>query len=261
MGNACVIGPFAVPLPPPNARHGRKAFDGGSLVSQQRAMVRAAFSGRCSVCGVPRTAVRPRGAKWSRALYLYSCEGHVRRVRPYLFPPHGPEHAVDVHIVRVRRYRGRPLDAHENLPFACKPIVDEITAQLWPKGPNGKPTSNPDDAAPWLRWSYGERPHRKARPPRKLPPGWVPGPPDPPNQGTELCEIVIAPREDCGCSCCDPLDALIRRWEGDRERTQDRAWADTAGIVLANLRQVRAWADRCGCGRSRLPIRWARGEL
>lgn len=250
MTKAVCIGPFPVLLPPPNARHGRKVFDGGSLVSQQRAMVRAAMSGRCSVCGTPRRAVRLPPRKWSAAVYTYGCLGHAGRPVPYQLPPHGPEHSVDVHIVRVPKHRGRALDVHENLPFACKPIVDEVTLQLWPKGPGGKPVSKPDDSAPWLRFSYGHRPHRKFRQCLRSD-----GPiPDPPNKGTELCEIRIAPREDCQCYCGE-LRQAARQWRDDRRRS---------GILLRSeellLRTLERLGDEpCGCGRSMLPVRWERG--
>jgi hypothetical protein len=158
---------------------------------------------------------------------------------------------VDVHIVRVPKHGGRGLDPHDSLPGTAKPIVDEATAQLWPKGPDGKPVSKPDDSAEWLRFSYAHRPHRKAR---KRPRSGDPRP-DPPNKGTELVEIWIAEREDCQCFCGE-LRQRAREWAFGRRRVE---------LTPAEHRLMAA-IDRlgdepCGCGRSMLPIRWARRTL
>jgi hypothetical protein len=166
---------------------------------------------------------------------------------------------VDVHIVRVPRHRGSALDAYENGPFATKPIVDEAAEQLWPKGPNGKPKSKPNDSARWLRWSYGERLHRKAKNPRRMTQrgDWMPGPPDPPNRVTELCEIWIAEREDCQCFCGE-LRQAMRQWAQRPGRPQHPQSPEEIRLLEAFRRLD---GELCGCGRSMLPIRWARGEL
>jgi hypothetical protein len=133
------------------------------------------------------------------------------RYRPHQLPPHGPQNPVDVLFIRIPR-AGAPLKGldWDGAVAGVKALQDEVTEQLWPRDPiTRKLIGKPDDSAPWLRWSVRQRPHRKTKPPRKLPPGWVPGPPDPPNQGTELVEIVVAPREDC---CCG-RSMLPIRWE------------------------------------------------
>ena len=50
--------------------------------------------------------------------------------------------AVRVHLVQLRR---RLLDAHDNLAFAAKPLVDAIAASL-----------GVDDADPRIRWEYAQ---------------------------------------------------------------------------------------------------------
>jgi hypothetical protein len=190
---------------------------------------------------------------------LYRCR--VQKLVPVQLPPHGPGHSVDVLFIRIPRKgaavklaTGGSLD-WDGAVAGVKALQDEVTEQLWPRHPGTKKfIGEPDDSAPWLRWSVRQRPHRKAKPPRKLPPGWVPGPPDPPNKGTELVEIWIAPREDCGCNCAELRDAVRSWWpRGGIEG----ATAQEKRIVraLSNLRKP------CGCGRSTLPDRWLRGEL
>jgi hypothetical protein len=195
MADVIRIGPFACPVVARGNEHlrGRTAahWSGRSkLVSEQRAMVHAAWVGVCLSCGRPWTACRYRD-RWLDAPAC-SCRTRGPR-RSHQLPPHGPQHPVDVHLVRIPRHRGRELDAHDGLPYALKAAVDQVTAELWPKGPDRKPSGTPDDSVPWLRWSYGQRPHCKAR--KRPRPGDPP--PDPPNKGTELVEIWLAQRDDC----------------------------------------------------------------
>jgi len=204
MGDVCIIGPFSCPVVARGNEHLRGRATGhwsgrAKLVSEQQAKLRAAWKGCCASCGASWTAHR-LGDRWIEAA---SCKCRLPR-KPLYLPRHGPEHPVDVLLIRIPRHRGSELDAHDGLPFAFKAVVDAVTAELWPKLPNGKPVSKPDDSAPWLRWCYGQRPHRK----RSGDP-----PPDPPNQGTELCEIWIAAREDVMA----PAPAVLVRWrEGER---------------------------------------------
>jgi hypothetical protein len=113
---------------------------------------------------------------------------------------------VDALLVRIPRHRGRTLDEHDGLPYALKAVADEVTKRLWPRDGKGKLVGTPDDSAPWLRWLYAQRPHRKAR---KRPRPGDPRP-DPPNKGTELCEIVIASRHRC--PYCEDVPHLVRAW-------------------------------------------------
>jgi hypothetical protein len=201
------IGPFACPIVARGNEHlrGRTAahWSGrAKLVAEQQALVNAAWGGVCAGCGRPWTAQQYRG-QWLHAPAC-DCRWHGPR-RSHQLPPHGPEHPVDVLCVRIPRERGSKLDPHDGLPYAFKAIVDKATWLFWPKGPDGKPVSKPDDSAPWLRWSYGQRLHRKPR--KRLRPGDPP--PDPPNKGTELCEIWIAPREDV----LAPAPAVLVRWQ------------------------------------------------
>lgn len=189
------IGPFPCPVPGrgnhrvgPNQRVNHWSGE-ARVAKEQRRIVAAAFAGSCSQCGASQRPVRLGKGRWLNAP---TC-GHRAPVAPIQLPPHGPEHDVDTMVVRVPRHRGSFLDAHDGLPQALKAIVDEVTEQLWPKGPDRKPIGQVDDSATWLRWSYGQRPPRKAR--KRPRPGDPP--PDPPNKGTELVEIWIAPREDC----------------------------------------------------------------
>jgi hypothetical protein len=218
MADAIRIGPFPFACPWPNRGQGRVGpSDSGKahwakpakLAKEQRAIVKAAFAGICRQCGAVPTAAKGRGAGWIR---VPSCSCPSVRYRPHQLPPHGPEHPADVLLVRIPR-AGAPLKGldWDGAVAGAKALIDEVTEQLWPRDPvTKKLLGKPDDSARWLRWSVRQRPPRKAKlPPRKLPPGWVPGPPDPSNHGTELVEIWIAPREDCGCG----RSTLPVRWQ------------------------------------------------
>lgn len=261
----CIVGPF--PCPWPNLGQGRvgpsesgKAHwaKPAGVKAQQRAIVAAAFGGPCTRCGQPWTVceIQPGGRGRRKKWIELPCSCRAPR-RRHPLPPHGPEHPVDVLFVRIPR-AGAPnkgLD-DDGAISGAKAIRDEVTVQLWPRDPVTRELrSEPDDSARWLRFSVRQRPHRKAKPPRKLPPGWVPGPPDPSNQGTELVEIWIAPREDCRCDCGE-LRQAARRWY---ER-----WLRTGSVQPAEIELAKACeqlGEPCGCGRSMLPIRWPRGEL
>lgn len=206
-----VIGPIACPLKPRANKHlggGRSKahWSGeGSLATEQRARVRVAFRYRCAVCGVPATAVKIHGRIWADATPASACNHRALQPWPLRIWP-TQVRFLDVLLVRIPSHGGRPLDEHDGLPMALKAVVDEVTAQLWPRNARGQFIGKVDDSVDWLRWLYGERPHRK---PRKRP---RPGdhPPDPSNVGTELLEIVIAERY-C-CPYCHDVPALKQRW-------------------------------------------------
>lgn len=254
------IGPF--PCPWPNRGQGRvgpsesgKAHwaKPAKLVKEQRAIVTAAFRGTCSRCGALPTAAKSLLGWMVRETCF--CR---RPLRPRQLPPHGPQHPVDVLLVRIPR-AGAPAKGidWDGAVAGAKALIDEVTVQLWPRDPVTRELlSEPDDSAPWLRFEVRQRPCRKAKPPRKLPPGWVPGPPDPPNQGTELVEIWIAPREDCECFCGE-LRQAARQWASNYAATPPPAPSAAASLYRAVTRLT----EPCGCGRSMLPVRWARGEL
>lgn len=212
------FGPFALPIKARGNRHlgGRaKGHWSGeaSLAAEQKARVRAAFRGRCPGCGIPAVPVRPRGKGWSSAFTMAGCSFprpqppvcHVQRIVPWQLPPYGPNNPVDALLIRVPSHRGGKLDPHDGLPHAFKAAVDQVAYELWPKGPDGEPIGRVDDSAKWFRWCYGQRPHRKAR--KRPRPGDPP--PDPPNRGTELCEIWLAPRQDI----LHPTAAVLVRWQ------------------------------------------------
>jgi hypothetical protein len=164
--------------------------------------------------------------------------------------PYGPDNPVDVLLIRIPSHGGGKLDPHDGLPHAFKAAVDEVAYQLWPKGPDGEPIGRVDDSAAWLRWCYGQRSHRKAR--KRPRPGDPP--PDPSNRGTELCEIWLAPRDDCRCNCAE-LRQAAREWAyGRRQLRQHPA----ERRLIEALDKV---GEPCGCGRSTLLVRWQRGEL
>lgn len=160
-----------------------------SLAAAQKAATAAALSGCCQRCGVPWRSLAMRGG---HQILAPACEHIKSWARPHHLPPHGPDHPVDVLLVRTPRKSGNPLDLHDGLRHACKSPVDAVTAALWPKDRNGKPTGTPNDNAPWLRWEYGQDKRR-------------PGDPE----DCETLEIVVAPRDDC-CGC--GRSTLPDRW-------------------------------------------------
>lgn len=242
MADAVRIGPFPLAVKARgNTEIGRNAGDFGAATREQRARVAAAMSGYCLRCWELPTAIQVQLHRGGRKHWRTheSCRCRAPR-RPHRLPPHGPGHPVDVLLVRVG---GRPLDEHDGLPIALKAVADEVAAQLWPKDARGQPIGKVDDSASWLRWSYGQRPYRRPR--KRTRPGDPPA--DPVGHGTRLVEIWIAPREDCGARL--------------RERIIDTA--EAAGLDDQQLLAFTVLASRedCGCGRSTLPVRWARGEL
>jgi hypothetical protein len=185
---------FACPLPSrANEQHGRRrrgrqGKKGGhlgdkmSLPAEQRAATAAALGWWCEKCGAPG---KPEGS-----LVITACRGPGRGAiaRPRLPIVAGPEHPVDVLLVRYPSAPyGKLLDPGGNLATSMKTNQDAFAEQIWRWN---KLQGKPDDSVSWLRWSY-----RQADAPRL--------------NGTEQCEIVVAPREDC---CCG-RSMLPVRWE------------------------------------------------
>lgn len=249
------FGPFALPVKARGNKHlGRRTtahWSGeAALVKEQKARVRAALRWWCPRCG---EAGRPYRQRPNSAV-VSRCNGQgltIATRRPPL-PPYGPDNPVDALFIRIPSHGGGKLDPHDGLPHAFKAAVDEVAYQLWPKGPDGEPIGRVDDSAAWFRWSYGQRPHRK---PRKRPRPGDP-PPDPPNRGTELCEIWLAPREDCRCNCAE-LRQAARAWARARAQSRPALMGAEARLHAAALASI----EPCGCGRSTLLVRWQRGEL
>jgi hypothetical protein len=102
----------------------------------------------------------------------------------------GPEHPVDVLLVRYPSLpRGKLLDPG-NKEIAFKAVQDEVMAQLWRWNDLEKRLGKkPDDSVEWIRWCYEQTTEGRI-------------------QGTEQCEIVIAEREDV----LHPTPAVLVRW-------------------------------------------------
>lgn len=240
-----VIGPIPCPLKPRANKHlgeGRSKahWSGeGSLAAEQRARVRAAFQCQCAVCGATATAARLPGRTWKWAIPVSACDHKALRRRQRL-PLSGPDYPLDVLMIRVPSHGGRTLD-DDGLQMALKAIRDQIAEELWPRDARGKLIGTVDDSEDWLRWLYGERPHRK---PRKRPRPGDPSP-DPSNVGTELLEIVIAPR--CVCRCfCGELREAAREWARGGRTARSAGEAAREDKLLRAIERIR---DKpCGCG-------------
>lgn len=205
---------FACPVPPRGNDHlgGRTTahWSGrASLAAEQRVRTRCAVMWQCARCEQPATALRLSGKEWAHALAGCLCSPRSA-IGPRRLPPMGPEHPVDVLLVRVRKPLARALDSHDGLRQALKSVVDGLTEALWQRDTTGRLVGKPNDSAPWLRFSYAERPRRGEKPPSpsKRPADYQPGPPDPPAE-TELVELAIARREDE----LVPAPAVLGRWE------------------------------------------------
>jgi hypothetical protein len=170
------------------------------LPAKQRRVVEAALGWVC-YCGAAAIPSQLTG-QWLPLAPRYCCDmmrTPERRIGRRLRDPQdptswyldgaGPERPLDLLLARIPSSpRGRELD-DDNLRRALKAARDEAAARFWPPG-----LGKPNDSAPWLRWSYGQR-------------AWQAG--DPPNRGTELLEVVVAEREDV----LAPAPAVLVRWQ------------------------------------------------
>lgn len=159
-----------------------------SLPGRQRRAVAAALGYVCPQCDAPAETLRLRGGS---TIAITSCRCTRLRVvveRPPLLC--GPEHPVDVLLVRVPAPGGKPLDEPYNLGEALKSPQDGVADVLWSWA---KQPGKSRDNVPWMRWHCRQRKRRQGDP-----------------EGSELLELVIAPREVC--SCCGDEPAIVRRW-------------------------------------------------
>lgn len=171
-----------------NEQHGQgKRRRGGKLgakmglVAEQRRATLAALGYRCSRCG-------ESGQTLPRVLSpVCSCSTPFRladpRPRPVIA---GPEHPLDVLLVRIPSApRGKLVDK-TNLWQCLKTVQDAFVEQLWAWN---KLPGRPDDSVGWLRFCCEQTTEGRIR-------------------GTEQCLVVVAEREDIMA----PTPAVLVRW-------------------------------------------------